>query len=408
MPPAAHGSGGIVQERERVHIVFLPALFLSRAADAYLLRGAVVHGGNVGVIFLALCAAAHRFVQFAERIRKSTRPSGGVPAHAALALAESGTLHHGDDERHRLGRKHKEDHGSAECLVQCREAGVRLPVPEHGERVGREEDQQKHEPSLPLEDARHQSREAIADREDRRCGGREIHRQPGDDADERALRRARAERGDHNAQHRRHTAKTENVHDRDARERHQRAAEDQHASGFPPQLLPLQPQPLSGERHMEEIRRKPREHDLGSEIDRYGELQKLIKGVQSAGSAHHGGGDGGHKPRPVRDRRFPQEKGRCKHEHERRHIPQPPRERAGDKIPGRRTEDAREPAETAARARRHCHAERRARAEHPHAPRHKTQREMRAERGGLDRRGTVDAQRLPFPRISQQHGLISQ
>ena len=174
------------------------------------------------------------------------------------------------------------------------------------------------------------------------------------------------------------------------------------------QILPLQPQTLGGERHMEEIRRKPRDHDLGSEIDHYGELQKLIKGVQSAGSAHHGGGDGGHKPRPVRDRRFTQEKGRCKHEHERRHIPQPPRERAGDKIPGRRTEDAREPAETAARACRHCHAERRARAEHPHAPRHKAQREMRAERSGLDRRGTVDAQRLPFPRISQQHGLISQ
>ena len=62
----------------------------------------------------------------------------------------------------------------------------------------------------------------------------------------------------------------------------------------------------------------------------------------------------------------------------------------------------------AAAPRTHCHAERRARAEHPHAPRHKAQREMRAKRGGLDRRGTVDAQRLPFPRISQQHGLISQ
>ena len=110
MPPAAHGRGGVVQERQRVHVVFLPALFLARAADADLLRRAVVYRSNVGVVFLALHAAAHRFVKFAEGIRQSTCPPGGIPAHAALALAEGRALHHGDDERHCLGRDDKENH----------------------------------------------------------------------------------------------------------------------------------------------------------------------------------------------------------------------------------------------------------------------------------------------------------
>ena len=408
MSPAAHRRGGVVQERKRVHIVLLPAFFLSRAVGADLLRRTVVHGGDVGVVFLALRTAAHRFVQLAEGVRQGAHLSGGIPAHAPLALAESRALHHGDDERHRLCREHEENHRGAERLIQRREAWVRVPMPEYGERVGRKEGQKKHEPSLPLENARHQPREAVADREDRRCGGREIHRQPRDDADESALRRACAERGNHNAQHRRRAAKAENVHDRDARKRHQHAAENQHATGLPPQLLPFQPQPFGGERHVEEIGRKPREHDFRGKIDRYGELQELIKGVESAGSAHHGGGNRRHEPRPVRNRRLPQKKCRRKNEHERRHIPKRPRERAGDEIPCRRAEDARETAETAARARRHCHAERRARTKYAHASRHEAQRKMRAERGGFDRRGAVDAQRLPFPRIAQQDGLISQ
>ena len=94
MPPAAHGRSGIVQERQRVHVVFLPARFLARAADADLFCRAVVHGGDIGVVFLAFHAAAHRFIQLTERVRQSTRPPGGVPAHAAFSFAEGGALHH--------------------------------------------------------------------------------------------------------------------------------------------------------------------------------------------------------------------------------------------------------------------------------------------------------------------------
>ena len=379
-----HGLRGVVERRERVDVIGVPAAVLVDAAYAYPVRRPVEDGGYVAVVGGLGQAALDDAVELAVGVGERSDPGGDETAQIALAAPAPSVMQQHADRAEKAARKQDKDHRGGEGLVQQGRGQGRIPDARGGKRGGEHERERENKAAVAAEHAGEQTGKSVGHRKKAGAPGGEIHDDPQHGPRRRAREHPALERGGHQHDQRERAADGQQTEEPQRRKAHQHERGKHRERDAAADLSALGQIAVGSQGKAAEIgpaEGKSRfQHERGQVRDaRAGERKAAQKGRQSG----DGRGGEGHEQRAFPKRKLLKDISGGKAERRGGHIADAPTESAAEKITRRRAQQSGRAAPSRPGRRHKGDAERRAPAGRP--PQREDQSECGADRAAQRR-----------------------